>query len=101
MKHNSEMLLLTILSSLVRLSRTYSTGAPPDVCTTFQPGHGSEPRDVGSLPYKVLLSSYRVSSGEKVTVSLTGSGFLTSTELKGFLMQVGGSVLLCEHDRTY
>ena len=53
----------------------------------FPPGHGAEPRDAESVPYKVLLSSRRVSSGEKVTVSLSGSGFLTSTELKGFLMQ--------------
>lgn len=52
------------------------------------PGHGSEPRNVSELPYKVQLSSQRVVSGEKVTVSLTGSGFLTSPELKGFLMQV-------------
>ena len=99
------MLLLLTLSSLVRLSRGYSTGAPADVCTTFLPGqfsaaktiltfnflpsgHGSEPRDVSELPYKVQLSSQSVLSGEKVTVSLTGSGFLTSPELKGFLMQV-------------
>ena len=47
---------------------------------------------MGSLPYKVVLSSYRVSGGEKVTVSLTGSGFLTSTELKGFLMQASVTV---------
>ena len=57
------------------------------------PGHGAEPRDAVSVPYKVLLSSHRVSGGEKINVSLSGSGFLTSTELKGFLMQA--SVLCC------
>ena len=65
----------------VRLCQTFSL-------SFLSSGHGSEPRDVGELPYKVLLSSQRVFGGEKVTISLTGSGFLTSTELKGFLMQV-------------
>ena len=65
------------------------------IAFVFSLGHGSEPRDVGSLPYKVLLSSNRVSSGEKVTISLSGSGFLTSTELKGFLMQAGVRIAWC------
>ena len=51
-------------------------------------GHGAKPRDVSELPYKVNFSSLSAGSGENITVSLSGSGFLTSTELKGFIMQV-------------
>ena len=33
-----------------------------------------------------------VTGGENITITLSGSSFLTSTELKGFLMQVTGFV---------
>ena len=38
----ADMLLLLTLSSLLRVIRSYSTGAPSEVCTTFVPGTSSE-----------------------------------------------------------
>ena len=44
----------------VRLCQTFSL-------SFLSSGHGAEPRDVGELPYKVLLGSQRVFGGENAS----------------------------------
>ena len=51
-------------------------------------GHGVGENDPQDNPFKVSVSSNRVSENESVTIKISGSGFLTSSELRGFIIQV-------------
>ena len=45
--------------------------------------------DSQSLPFKLNLSKTQISSdGDNITVTLIGTGFLTATEFRGFIIQV-------------
>ena len=52
-------------------------------------GHGVGASDSQSLPFKLNLSKTQISSdGDNITVTLIGTGFLTATEFRGFIIQV-------------
>ena len=74
-------LLLTVPCQVT----SYSTGAPSQVCSTLEPGHGLGGRDHSDLPYKLTLSE---TSEDDIAITLTGAGFLTSKQFKGFIIQV-------------
>lgn len=44
-------------------------------------------RDHKDLPYKVTIDDNN-GNGDNITIILSGAAFLTSTEFKGFIMQV-------------
>ena len=48
-------------------------------------GHGYEPKDNDEIPYKLTVSNGRDGN---ITVTISGAEFLTSTEFKGFIIQV-------------
>ena len=49
------------------------------------PGHGFEPKDHEEIPYKLTVSSGRDGN---ITLTISGAEFLTTTEFKGFIIQV-------------
>ena len=83
--HPYRLTIRTLLLALPSFVTCYSTGAPPQVCSSLEPGHGLVGREHSELPYKLSLSD--TSSGN-ITITLTGDGFLTSKMFKGFVIQV-------------
>ena len=78
-------LVRTLLVTLPCLVTSHSTGAPSKVCSTLEPGHGVGGGDHSDLPYKLTLSE---GDEDSIAISITGAGFLTSKQFKGFIIQV-------------
>ena len=78
-------LVRTLLVTFPWHVASYSTGAPSQVCSTLEPGHGLDGRDHSDLPYKLTLSE---TDEDRIAISITGAGFLTSKQFKGFIIQV-------------
>ena len=77
--------------SLPQPGAGYSTGAPSEACLTLHPGHGGQPGDDADSPYQLSVSQVPPSSlvaGSDLSITLAGTGFLTRTEFKGFIIQV-------------
>ena len=81
-------LVKTLLVTLPSLVTSHSRGAPSQVCSTLEPGHGVGGGDHSDLPYKLTLSE---SDEDSIAISITGAGFLTSKQFKGFIIQVRSS----------
>ena len=60
-------------------------------------GHGYEPKDNDEIPYKLTVSNGRDGN---ITVTISGAEFLTSTEFKGFIIQVTDKyyIVICDCD---
>ena len=78
-------LVRTLLVTLPCLVTSHSTGAPSQVCSTLEPGHGVGGGDHSDLPFKLTLSE---GDEDSLAISITGAGFLTSKQFKGFIIQV-------------
>ncbi|KAG8231905.1 hypothetical protein J437_LFUL011374, partial [Ladona fulva] len=85
--HSSTMHLvwyLVALSAFVTLSLTYSTGAPPEACDDMIPQHHAEIQKSSTFPYGIKLSKNKISSGNKVEVTIFGKN---GENFRGFFVQ--------------
>ena len=85
---SSPLLILAISLALPELSAGFSTGASSEACHSLLPGHGGQPGDLGDAPYQLTVSHSSLVGGSNLSITLAGTGFLTSTMFKGFIVQV-------------
>lgn len=65
---------------------SYSAGAPEEACGDMIPKHHVAPQS-SKAPYKLLLSTKELRSGEDESVNLEIKGNTAGDTIKGFLLQ--------------
>lgn len=80
-------LVTGLLVTLLAPAAGHSTGGPAEACTTLEPGHMQLPRELEEIEYQLKVSE-EVEAGGLLDITLIGTGFLTTAQFKGFLIQV-------------
>ena len=79
-------ILLLAASILVLKAPASPGGAPSSACDTMLPGHGANPKDSASNPFKLTVDKTSVDGGEEVLVKIEKTGS-SSPQFKGFIIK--------------
>ncbi|XP_064393891.1 fibropellin-1-like isoform X3 [Halichondria panicea] len=87
------IIILSLIATLMQQSDGYSSGAPPEACSTLQPDHGTTSQPVETNPYELDIeellapsSVYQYVPGVTYTVILQANKS-NVVSFKGFLIQ--------------
>ena len=86
--HSINPLFQVVVLLLLRLSQLWAfpNGAPLSTCETMGPHHGDNKAQSGASPYDISVSKSSYTTGENLTVTISGS-----KTFKGFILQAQGS----------
>ena len=52
------IIVLSLIAALMQESDGYSSGAPPEACSTLQPDHGTTSQPVETNPYELDIEEF-------------------------------------------
>ncbi len=57
------IIILSLIAALLQQSDGYSSGAPPEACSSLQPNHGATPQPAETNPYELAIEAFFAPSG--------------------------------------